>query len=205
MQARPVSNYGESKLEGEIELLRFAHQFPISIVRPPPVYGPRDQGVFIFIKMVSEGLMPVIHGQTPDKNKFMSIVHVDDLCQGIIKAGLVTKEQCPSGEVFYICSDEVVSLAEILETVQQHLGNRVIRLPVPRSLLRLSAVVADQITKTTGRPLSLSSDKVNELLQDYWICSNQKAKEKLGFEPQVSLDQGMKETIEWYKDHGWIR
>ena len=51
-------------------------------------------------------------------------------------------------------------------------------------------------------PLSL--DKLKELRADYWICSNERAKKVLGFEPKWDLRRGMAQTISWYRLNGWV-
>lgn len=72
---RPVTHYGESKLEGEKIVLAYVSRLPITIVRPPAVYGPRDTDILGFFKVansrfrVSFGL-----GQS-----FLSLVYVKDL------------------------------------------------------------------------------------------------------------------------------
>jgi nucleoside-diphosphate-sugar epimerase len=51
---------------------------------------------------------------------------------------------------------------------------------------------------------ALNLDKLNEIRPDYWICSNQKAKDVFGFVPEFSLTSGMSSTIDWYKRHKWL-
>ena len=48
----PITTYGMSKLEAEKECLKMMDSFPITIVRPPAVYGPRDKDVFEFFKTI---------------------------------------------------------------------------------------------------------------------------------------------------------
>ena len=68
--SRPVSDYGASKLQGEVEILKHKDRFPIAIVRPPMVYGTRDKGVYVVIKTVAGRLAPVMKGATPDGAKY---------------------------------------------------------------------------------------------------------------------------------------
>jgi nucleoside-diphosphate-sugar epimerase len=50
-----------------------------------------------------------------------------------------------------------------------------------------------------------NSDKINELVKPYWICTGEKARQVLGFESQVPLREGLKETADWYLNAGWIK
>ena len=55
---RPITAYGESKRAAEEEVLKYADQFPITIVRPPAVYGPRDNGVYTFFRQSNPAFFP---------------------------------------------------------------------------------------------------------------------------------------------------
>ncbi|MCM2323481.1 MAG: NAD-dependent epimerase/dehydratase family protein [Oligoflexia bacterium] len=204
-EERPVSSYGESKLQGEKEILRHKEAFPVSIVRPPIVYGPRDKGVFVIIQTVSRGIMPVLLGSGPDGQKHYSVVHSEDLCQGIVLAGLASREEVPSGEKFYISSDETHSYAEFLGSMATALQCKpFLRLPVPKFAVTAAGYGAHFAGKLAGRSFPLNLDKLNEILPDYWICTNRKAKEKLGFRPQYDLSVGMAHAVGWYRKNGWL-
>src|ERR1041385_4347690 len=56
----PITAYGESKMEAEKECLNAAHSVPMTIARPPAVYGPRDKDVFEFFNTMNKGLQPMI-------------------------------------------------------------------------------------------------------------------------------------------------
>lgn len=202
-QEQPVSSYGESKLLGEQELIKFKDRFPISIIRPPLVYGPRDKGVFTLIKTVSRKLIPIVPGNTEDGNKFYSTVHGDDLVQGIIQAAL--NSDSTSGEVFYIAGDEIHSYTELLRTMAKFMNLKPIEFKVPLIALSASAHALTLVGKISGKTFPLNVDKLNEIRPDYWICSNEKAKRVLGFRPKYDLHQGMEQTIRWYKKEGWLK
>lgn len=201
---RPVSAYGESKLQGELEVLKHKDSFPVVIVRPPMVYGPKDKGVYVIIQTVSRNVMPILSGSGPDGQKYYSAVHVRDLVRGIVAAGLAPVGQVPSGEIFYISSDEVHSYREFLSTIARSLQLKPFSFPVPKGAITAAAVGLSAIGKITGRTFPLNMDKLNEILPDYWVCSNRKARELLGFEPQYTLTTGMADAIDWYKRQRWL-
>ena len=74
----PVSFYGKSKLEGEKSVLRFRHRIPVTIVRPPAVYGPRDNDFLVMFRMVKKGIFPYWG------KGLYSMLYVEDLVTGII-------------------------------------------------------------------------------------------------------------------------
>lgn len=200
----PVSAYGESKLQGEKEVLRFKDQYAISIVRPPIVYGPKDKGILVMVQTVANRLIPVIRGATETGQKYYSAVHAKDLCQGIMAAGLAPVDRVPSGEIFYVSSDEIHTYREIMETIARTMDIRTLSFPVPQTMVTAVAHALGQMGKFTGKSYPLNPDKLNELLPDYWICSNRKAKDQLGFTPKFDLKAGMADAIEWYKREKWI-
>jgi nucleoside-diphosphate-sugar epimerase len=202
--ATPVSSYGESKLGGERELLEFKDRFPIAIVRPPMVYGPKDKGVFVVIRTVSKRLMPMIRGGSPDGQKYYSLVHSRDLCDGVIRAALAPIEKVPSGEVFFVCGEGVFSYRELLLTMAEALQVKPFQLTVPSSAVTALAGALSAVGRVTGKTYPLNMDKLNEILPDYWICSNTKARDTLGFSPKYDLSAGMADAIQWYKDQRWL-
>jgi nucleoside-diphosphate-sugar epimerase len=200
----PVSAYGESKLHAERELLKFRELYPVAIIRPPIVYGPRDKGVFTMIQTVAKNVIPLPGAASPDGQKYYSHIHVRDLVRGIIQAGMAPLEKVPSGEIFYLSGDDVVTYRELMLTIAEKLGKNPIQFRVPRLALRLAAASLSALGRVTNKTFPLNLDKLNEVLPDYWICSNQKAKSKLGFAPEFDLSTGMANAIEWYKENRWI-
>lgn len=200
----PVSTYGSSKLEGEKELLRYKTVFPISIVRPPMVYGPKDKGVLVVIKTVAKNLMPMIPGKAPGGHKYYSAVHSKDLCRGIVQAAVVKNEKINSGEIFYVAGDGVFSYEKLLNTIAENLGVDPFKFKLPRPAVYVAAAAGTALGFLSKKTFALNIDKLNEITPDYWICSNQKARELLGFVPEFTLDTGMAQTIGWYKKQKWI-
>jgi nucleoside-diphosphate-sugar epimerase len=56
----------------------------------------------------------------------------------------------------------------------------------------------------TGKVTALNNDKYNILRQRNWRCDIQPAIDELGYQPKVQLEEGVKRTIKWYKDNGWL-
>jgi dihydroflavonol-4-reductase len=202
---KPVSAYGESKLEGERALLRFKSVYPISIIRPPMVYGPKDKAVFVMIQPVARNLMPLLRGSTEGGHKYYSSIHVRDLCRGIVQSALAPAAKVPSGEVFFLTGDHIHTYMDIMNTIAECLGRDPLRIRVPKFAVKLAATALSGLGSLTRRTFPLNLDKLNEVLPDYWICSNQKAKDMLGFAPEYDLASGgMSHTIEWYRKQKWL-
>lgn len=193
---RPISLYGRSKWEGENEIWRRRDRTAVTIVRPPVVYGPRDFGLFDMYRTVSKGLRPEIGGR-----KVISIVHVRDLAEGIVRAG-----EAPEGanEAFYLANEEAVEVSAVLGLIQRALGGRALRVGIPDRVVRFLGAVVEDGARLAGRRSMFGRDKALEMTQKAWCCSPAKAARLLGWRARVPLDQGMRETAAWYRSEGLL-
>ncbi|MBI4926002.1 MAG: NAD(P)-dependent oxidoreductase [Bdellovibrio sp.] len=197
----PVSAYGESKLQAEKELSQYNNKFPITILRPPMVYGPKDKATLLFFKTVSRHIVPMFRGHTTqDGQKYYTAIHVRDLCSGIIKAAFSDIR----GEIFYLTNDYIFTYEELMATIARHLNKKIFKFRVPDVALTIGAHGLSWYSKITGRTYSLNIDKLHELKPDYWICTGEKAKKSFGFSAETNLSDGLLETIKWYKKYSWL-
>lgn len=187
---RPVSIYGRTKLAGEREVLALRPRLRAVVVRPPLVYGPRDRGMLDLFRIAHAGFIPSIGGR-----KWYSLVHVQDLVEGILKA-----VEGPPGEVYFISNDDPISSDELGRLLLRAVGRKGIRIYIPEGILlplgRLSAWV--------GLRTMLTPDKALEMLQPAWTCTPEKARRVLGFRARIPPAQGLRETVEWYRRNGWL-
>lgn len=201
----PVSAYGESKLEGEARLKSYFNQIPVTIIRPPLVYGPRDKDTLLFFQAAKNRLVPIFKARAShDGQKHYSHIHVDDLCAGIVKSVLVDPRTLSSGEVFYLSSDQTISFRELMRTIAQSMGVRTYEIPMSTRALQVGALALQGLGKVTGKTYPLNLDKYHEILPDYWTCANTKAKERLGFSPKHDFASGIEDTLKWYREHSWL-
>jgi len=194
---QPVSWYGESKLMSEEEVLRFSSAFPVPVLRPSAVYGPYDTETLLIFRMVQRGCLV-----TPGCFiRRFSLIHVRDLVSACIRAA-----ECPtpSGEVFFFSRPEIYTWQDVGRTIAEKLGKKYRQCSFPLWVAEAIGYAGDLWGSATGRPATLNSQKIRELLQPSWICSPSKAKSVLEFSPEVDLDHGMDETARWYRRRGWL-
>ncbi len=187
----PVSDYGKSKLKGEQIVYAKKGALPITIIRPPAVYGPRDRDLLVFFKMIKKGVS-FCWGQA-----HYSFIYIDDLINGII---LSTLHDGAKGEIFFLSDGNIYSHEQVADAIAHALGKRPIRVRVPEFLMDLIASFA-QRTKGAG---IINTDKIRELKERQWICYNKKAVDILGFEPQTDIREGAQWTANWYRQQQWI-
>jgi dihydroflavonol-4-reductase len=198
---RPVSDYGLSKLAGEEAVAEFTAHFPVCVVRPPAVYGPRDKGVFTFFQSVNRGVLPLLGLEKPDPRRY-SFVHVDDLVQGIVKAG--TAEGVRSGEIFYLSGNGEFSWEEAMRLIARGLERGAMPVRLPIFAMKCAGAVCSAYGKVFNKVLPFSLDKVKEIEAPAWTCSSEKARDVLGFEPYWTLERGLAQTAKWYRENGWL-
>ncbi|MEO5969287.1 MAG: NAD-dependent epimerase/dehydratase family protein, partial [Bdellovibrionia bacterium] len=194
----------ESKLRGEKALLNFRDLFPVTIVRPPFVYGPKDKAVFKMVQTVARNFMPVLYGAGSDGHKYYSAIHAKDLCRGIVQAAVASLQKVPSGEIFYLAGDGMHTYHDLMTTIAERLNCDPLRISVPNFAIQAAAAGLTAVGFVARKTFPLNMDKLKELMPDYWICSNQKAKTMLGFAPEFDFSSGIANAITWYKKQRWL-
>ena len=193
----PITTYGMSKMEGEKECLRFMDKFPITITRPPAVYGPRDKDVFEFFNTMKKGLQPMIgFGK-----KYVSLIHVRDLAHGIILAGEHPKGV---GQTYFISSERFYDWKEVGDVTSRVMNKRALRLHIPIWGVYVIGAFAEIFSRFSSKPALLNLEKVKDIIQDAWTCSIVKAQQEIGFKEKITLETGITETVAWYKEQGWL-
>lgn len=194
---RPLTAYGRTKKLAE-DAVRQATDIPWTIVRPPAVYGPRDSAILSFFQAVHKGLATLI-GFGDSR---VSLVHARDLARGIVMA---MEQPVAIHQTYFITSDEFYSWPQIVDVTKTAMGKSFV-LPVrlPHSLVLGIAGTVGFFGKLSGKPPVLDYEKGLDLIQPYWICSSEKARRELGYRQEVSLEDGIRGTVHWYKEHKWL-
>jgi len=195
--SQPVSVYGQSKLEGEKIALEFAHRIPVTIIRPPAIYGPKDKQLLNFFRLVKWGILPLVG---KDKN-FFSLVYVQDLVDAII---LAAESPQAKGEIYFIADGEVYNWEKAGDIASEIWGKKPFKFTPPMFLLYIAALFSELVGKFTTRPPYLTRRKLKEIHYRYWVCDISKAKMELGFKPRFDFGRGVRETLNWYKQNKWL-
>ena len=197
MPNRPVTHYGESKLLAEQMLQEYAGTLPLTILRPPVVYGPLDVGVLTFFQLVNKGWQIRFTGAP----LYLSLIYVQDLVEALIRLAETPRS---IGEYYYISDGSPYSMSQIQEVLAVELGTSPRTLPVPRFLAYVPALISELYIKVTRKPSFLNFQKVKEMTQPGWVCSSEKLQRHLGYIAQYPLETGVHQTAKWYRMYGWI-
>ncbi len=193
----PITTYGISKMEAEKECLAVMEEIPITIVRPPAVYGPRDKDIFEFFNTMNKGLQPMVGFN----KKEVSLIHVKDLIDGIV---LAAEADIGAGETYFISSERFYNWKEVGEITSRIMGKKVLHVRIPEIAVYTIAAIAELYSLVSRRAVLLNWEKAKDIVQDSWTCSIKKAMTELGFKESFTLEQGITDTVGWYKHHGWL-
>ncbi len=194
----PVTHYGRSKLAAEQAARAAAHALPITIIRPPMIYGPRDREVLLFFKSVQLGVLPL----TGSPSSALSAIYVADCAAACIKA---LEADVPSGSTYCVEDGRTETLSELIAHIENALGRRAwLRIPVPRFLMYGAALGSEVYGSLMGRAVMLTRDKLNELLAPHWVCDSGEAQAALAWKPRVTFEEGARITGAWYRREGWL-
>jgi UDP-glucose 4-epimerase len=190
----PITAYGRSKLLAE-QKLKAISNLSYTILRPTAVYGPRDTGIFIFFKQVSKRLEAYI-GRSEQK---LSFIYVVDLAKASIRA-LYSGQQ-----IAYNLSDgnfyDKYQLGQLTKNI---LGVKTLKFHLLVNFVKLIAGVSEKISSLRNTAPILNLEKLDELTAVNWSCSIDLAKHDLGYHPHYLLEDGLRQTLKWYRDNEWL-
>jgi nucleoside-diphosphate-sugar epimerase len=191
----PVSTYGRSKLAAERLLLARQHDWPVSILRPPAIYGPGDRRWLPLFRGSARGVIPLLAG-----HRSASIVSGDDCARAVLH--LVTHDH-PSGWTGCVEDGQPLLWTAIAAAIAQATGTSPRILPVPAALLGAASQLNQWRAALSRRPTPFNSDKFQDMRQPHWVCRAQRLRD-LGWQPSLSFPDGARLTAQWYRERGWM-
>ena len=194
-ECHPTNIYERTKLEGEREALAYSRRtgFPVVVMRPAWVYGPRDPRTIKLIWTISKGRFFFFGNGRNMRHP----VYISDAVKGL---ELCASAEGVNGEVFIIAGENAVPVAQLVTVMSRELGVRAPKLHLPIAMGLLVGHSLEMAFKVIGKQPPFSRRSV-----DFFLKHNAydigKAKHKLGYQPQVDLQTGMQKTIQWNRNH----
>jgi nucleoside-diphosphate-sugar epimerase len=193
-----MGDYGKSKRDQELIALKYRERLPITIVRPPAIYGPRDEQILSFFKMVQYGVAFLPR----DGRGILSMAHVSDVVSGIL---LAAEHPKALGEIFFIGEDKNYTWREASLAIAGALKKKIITVRVPSALVYSVCGIADGLGRLVRRTFSLNLAYARNFLQRSWAMDISKATRLLGYRPAFPLAVGAADTAAWYFKEGWLK
>lgn len=195
----PYLGYGRSKMDGELAVLDAVENgLDAVIVRPPWFYGPHQPArQTTFFTMVRTGRFPILG----DGGQVRSMTYIDNLVQGIVRAELTATRP---GKGWWIADAEPYTVNQIVETVGDAL--RAEGFEVKKNSLRLP-----NLAGTVAEKIDTATQKAGRYITQFHVLGEMNkniavdisaARAELGYDPQISLAGGMRQSIRWCLDQG---
>jgi nucleoside-diphosphate-sugar epimerase len=178
----PSSSYAISKYEAEQSLLEMSDRTGIEVVilRPPLVYGPDNKGNFLrLLKLVQRGF-PLPLGSVTNHR---SMVYLGNLVDALI---VCAQHSGAVGKTYLVSDGSDVSTPQLICRIARLLNKPAKLWSVPPALLRMAG-------RVTGK-----SPEVERLIESLVVDSS-KIHHELGWSPPFSMEQGLAETVRWFK------
>ena len=196
---QPNTAYGESKLAAE-NFLRTQTDVPWVILRPTGVYGPRERDYFLMAQSIQQHVDFAV-GYKPQEITFVYMMDV-------VQAAFLACER-PDSEVlhhaYFLSDGQTYNSRTFSDLLQKEIGVRhVLHIKAPLWFLRLICAVNGTVCRWMGKLTTLNMDKYHILAQRNWNCDIEPARRELGYEPQWTLEDGVRESVKWYKEAGWL-
>ena len=192
----PDNIYGVTKLEAERKVLAGLPGLETTAVRISETYGPGDRRLLKLFKAVAKGRFPVIG----NGRNLHHPVYIDDLADGLL---IAAAHPAAAGELFVLAGRNEVTTDEMVAAVATALGR-----PRPGLRLPLAPVMAAATVMELGlRPLGIQPPlhrRRMDFFKKSFSLDGAKARERLGYKPQVDFAEGARRTAAWYRDNGLL-
>ncbi len=195
---RPGDIYQVTKLEGEHIAREAAKRtgVPVTIARPSGIYGPGDRRLLKLFRGVARRRFVVLGSG----NIFYHLTYIEDLVEGFRRCG---EAAAGANRTYILAGGEVTTLNELM------------------ALIAAEAVVAPPVMKLPVWPFWLAGAACEALCAplgveppiyrrrvDFFTKSRafdiSRARAEIGYAPQVGLRDGIRKTLAWYKERGWL-
>jgi len=195
---RPGDIYQVTKLEGE-QLAREAGArlgIEVTIARPTGIYGPGDRRLLKLFRGVARGRFPILgSGEI-----YYHLTYIDDLVEGFRLCG---EERKAANRTYILAGGEVTTLNELVTIIAELAGAKPPRLRLPVWPFWAAGAICEVLTTPFGIEPPIYRRRV-----DFYTKSRAfditRARQELGYEPRVGLREGIRRTLDWYREHGWL-
>lgn len=195
----PSSPYDKSKCEAERMALRYCRDngVPVTIVRPTIVYGPGNMYLLRLYQWIQSGDFRLIGSM----NNLMHPCYIENFLQGI---ALAAEKRKAIGEIYIIGDEKPITWREYVNKVAEAMSVNPPNRHVPVSLIKAIAYLSEFKSWMFGTEPFLTRYWVEEITKNF-AYDITKAKKDLGYDPEISLKEGISRTVEWYRQNGLLR
>lgn len=194
----PGDIYQLTKLQGEQVAIETAARVgvPLTVVRPGPIYGPGDRRLLKLIGGVARRRFTLLG----DGSARFQMVYIDDLTEGF---RLAAESPRAAGRTYILTGDEAPTLNELVHEIAgvAQVKSPPFRLPVWP--FWLAGALCEAVCVPLGIEPPVYRRRVKFFTSNRWFDTS-RARAELGFAPKVSLREGLRRTLDSYRQLGWV-
>jgi nucleoside-diphosphate-sugar epimerase len=105
---------------------------------------------------------------------------------------------------YFICDGKPLTWGQYQASIVAASGKRAFELRLPGACVDVAAAFGELLTAFDKKPRLFNRQKAIMGKQIAWTCRHERAKTDFGYSPKVSLEEGVKQTFDWYKTSGWL-
>jgi len=194
----PGDVYQETKLAAEQLAREFGSTNGLDVVvaRPIGIYGPGDRRFLTMFRGLARGRFPLIGDGTP----FYHLTFIDDLIEGFRRCGTVPAAK---GRTYILAGPRYTTLEQLVQMVAKELGVAPPRVHLPVWPFWTAGLLCELICV----PLRVEPPIFRRRVDFYTksrAFDTTRARQEIGFNPQVDLEEGIRRTARWYKSEGLL-
>ena len=191
----PISDYGRSKLLAEQAVESYARRFPVVIIRPPNVIGPRQRELLEAIRLIRRRIVPVIGTGEPQT----SLCYVGDVVEALI---LAAERPRAAGRTYFLADPRPYAWREINQAIARALGIRGPVLKIHYPVQILVAALSEAAARFGKKRPRLTRNYVRSARFQEWIYDASRIRRELGFETKTGLEEAVAKTVAWFRAKG---
>lgn len=197
---RFANEFARSKAAGEQVIQQLALSNPqthFTILRPHGLFGPHDKVMLprLLQMMKYYGSLLLPRGG----NALMDMTYLENAAHAMWLA--TQRQDTPSGRAYNITNQQVCPLREVVQQLIDELGIKCRIRSVPYPMLDVLARGMEKLNNKSAKEPVLTHYGVAKLNFDLTLDTS-RAQQELGYQPLISLEEGISRTARWLKDHG---
>jgi nucleoside-diphosphate-sugar epimerase len=199
----PQYEYGRSKLKAERVVKEYQDRINCTIIRPSGIHGPRnlDDIAYYFITACAKNSLATKMLVDSGAN-MMQFVHAKDAAQGF---HLALENENSFGQTYFIAEDKWYPYSEAYEIMSRLTDRKPPTLSVPKHIAKALLYPVHTAKLAMGTWDFMWDPKTVDAVTSDRAYSNEKARKELGYRPKYSLEEGLRETVQWYRENGLLR
>ncbi len=194
----PKDYYQYSKYKGEEVVQKYIQKgLNAVILRPTAIYGPGDPGRYLLLfRWAKKGYFPIFGSGGVTYHP----LYIENLNQAF---ELAMKKEEAKGETYLIADERYYTLEEIVREVGRAIDVDVKIIHLPFTPLLVASYLCEWVCKLIRVTPPIFRRRADWYRENRGF-SIEKAKKELGYKPEITLEEGLKRTGQWYQEHGYI-